>query len=88
VSRKPVPFDTETDQLPTAVEAAPSGTWDHRYMGTREFEATTKRCPNCGGELEFEVDIESLLGGAVDRTAVGYNCVGKCRRKFHPHEVP
>ncbi len=38
--------------------------------------------------MEFEVDVEPLLGGSVDRTPIGYNCTGDCGRKFHPHEVP
>jgi hypothetical protein len=57
-------------------------------MGTRRFEATTKRCPNCDGEMEFEVDVDPVLGGGVSRAPIGYNCLGECRRKFHPHEVP
>ena len=54
------------------------------------YEPTDERCPECGGEMEFEVDVDDeFLGGVhVSRTPRGYNCLGRCGRKFHPNEVP
>lgn len=58
-------------------------------MDKTVFEATEKRCPECGGELELEVVTDLRLGGSVGRTPMGYNCLEHgCGRKFHTNQVP
>ena len=51
----------------------------------REFEETSRRCPECNGAMELEVDVETLLGGRVDRTEIGYNCLNPdCGKRIFP----
>lgn len=51
----------------------------------RKFEDTSRRCPKCNGAMNFEVDVEPLLGGHVDRTEIGYNCLDpECGKRMFP----
>lgn len=52
----------------------------------REFEESTKRCPECDGAMEFEVDVDPVLGGGdPDRTPIGYNCLdAACGKRIFP----
>ncbi len=52
----------------------------------REFEETSRLCPECDGAMVLEVDVQPLFGGEeVDRTEIGSNCLDSaCGKQTYP----
>lgn len=54
----------------------------------REFQATPKPCPNCGGKMRVEVDTADFLGGGSDETPISYDClVRDCGSWFQADQI-